>query len=196
MADLLEGICAGSSFYGAWKAHGVPLRKLRCVVWHGPKHDVGCGLVQCRSCQVELDCSHVSAAFSSRGENMKMHETLYFIQRLHDFIEEGASKKGPWCWPTRDVLAENVDVNIEILGKNARADMRRQMGIARRRGWIDESGCVAHCHALHVKLTAAGREALRLMNESGCCPSCGRPKAVAGDRDCVTSLKFVRDLAA
>lgn len=129
---------------------------------------------------------------------MKMHETLYFIQGLHDFIEVGAANKGDWCWPTRELLAENIDANVGVLGQNAGPDIRRQMGIARRRGWIAEGGCVPHCHAKHVRLTAAGREALRLMNESGCCLSCGRPKAqsTAQGRECITDLKFIRKLAA
>lgn len=129
---------------------------------------------------------------------MKMHETLYFIQGLHDFIAASASNKGEWCWPTRELLAENIDENVEVLGKNARADIRRQMGIARRRGWLIEGGCVAHCHARHVRLTSTGREALRLMNESGCCTACGKPKEAvpAYARDCITDLKFIRKLAA
>lgn len=99
---------------------------------------------------------------------MTIHECLLFIKGLHDFTERSVSNKGPWCWPTRELLAGNVALNREFFGRNADADMRYQMAVARRRGWLVEGACQSHCHAQHVRLTGAGAEALRLMDELGC----------------------------
>jgi hypothetical protein len=135
---------------------------------------------------------------------MKMHEALYSIKGLHDSLELEVANKGEWCWPTRELLAENVNANLKVLGKNARADIRRQMGIARRRGWLVEGPCVPHCHARQVRLTTSGAEALRLMNEAvcGCCSTCRVPEMreaevrVKRDRECQTSsVKFKRRAA-
>lgn len=129
---------------------------------------------------------------------MRMHETLFFIQGLHDYFESIGAGEGDGSWPVREHLAENIAANIDVVGKNALPDLRRQMAIARGRGWMVEERCNPDCHARHVRLTATGREALRLMNELGCCPACGNPKETKGYiRDCMTnSFKFTGKLAA
>lgn len=97
---------------------------------------------------------------------MTIHECLSFIKGLHDYVERSVSNKGLWCWPTRELLAANLALNRDVLGRESGA--RYQLALARRRGWIVEAGCQPHCHAQHVRLTGAGLEALRLMDELGC----------------------------
>jgi hypothetical protein len=56
--------------------------------------------------------------------------------------------------------------------KNPVDSFRRQLGIAKARHWIAEGPCSLECHGEHLWLTEAGTEALRLMNERGCCAAC------------------------
>lgn len=113
---------------------------------------------------------------------MTMHEALYFIRGLHDYTERSVANKGPWCWPTRELLASNVAANRDRFTGGARnqGNFRMQLGIARRRGWVVEEGCSPHCHAMHVRLTGAGLEALRLMDEHGCNSEKARPCVTSG----------------
>lgn len=111
----------------------------------------------------------LSVSKSRRGVVLRMnvHETLAFIEELHGYMERTVSNKGPWCWPTRELLAYNLRQNEQCFAGGI-GGWRDTLARARKKGWIRESGCSAHCHAFHVELTAAGREALRLMNETGC----------------------------
>lgn len=131
---------------------------------------------------------------------MRMHETLYLIQGLHDFIAREVANKGDWCWPTRELLAENLAANKAVLGTES--GFREQLSLARRRGWLSEGPCQSHCHARHVRLTASGMEMLRLLDEAGCCPSCRVPDMRERERGSrrrgcrIDSLKFHRKVAA
>lgn len=110
---------------------------------------------------------------------MTMHEALFFIKGLHDRVERSVANKGPWCWPTRELLADNVRLNRDrFSGK--RQDFRTQIAIAKRRGWVVEEGCSSHCHALHVRLSGAGLEMLALMNLHGCTSEKVRPCVTSG----------------
>lgn len=118
---------------------------------------------------------------------MTIHECLRFIQGLHDYVAKSVDHPGPWCWPTRELLAANVRLNREHFTPD---DMRNQMGRARARGWLVEAPCQSHCHARHVSLTGVGLAALALMDERGC-------GAEAHGRECFREgLKFERKVAA
>jgi len=105
---------------------------------------------------------------------MTMHEALSFLDALHRHIEGNVSNRGPWCWPTRDLAAANLRLNREVFPRDASPtdSFKRQLGIALRRHWVASGPCQSHCHAQHLTLTAAGQEALRMMNEQGCGPHC------------------------
>ena len=125
---------------------------------------------------------------------MTMHEALNFVKALHDHVSSAVENRGHWCWPTRELLAENVKVNRALFaGRNQSEDFRRQLGIAKRKGWAVEEGCSPHCHGRHVRLTGVGLEALRRLDES----SCGCVVATfAEHRPCVTSGFRLRRKAA
>lgn len=115
---------------------------------------------------------------------MKMHEVLWLISEVHDHTAAAVSNKGDWCWPTRELLAENVMLNRDLFPGSD--DVRKQIQRARERGWIVEGGCSPHCHARHLKLTTVGQEALKLMNEGGC----------GGGRECIVGgAKLTRKVA-
>lgn len=107
---------------------------------------------------------------------MTMHEALTFIDALHGYVERTVANRGPWCWPTRELLAYNLRLNREafprdrpeVLWRTFRSHCER----AKVRGWLTEGPCTPHCHAVHTVLTGKGREALRLMGETGCGPQC------------------------
>lgn len=105
---------------------------------------------------------------------MTMHEALRVLDGLHGLFERSVSNPGPWCWPTRELVAANLRRNREAFprDKDPTNSFARQLSIARRRHWIAAGPCQSHCHAEHLTLTAAGREALRMMNEQGCGPHC------------------------
>lgn len=111
---------------------------------------------------------------------MTMHESLKFLDALHAHIERHTSKRGPWCWPTRDMVAESLRLNREAFPRDARPtdSFKRQLHIAIGRHWIAAGPCQSHCHAQHLTLTAAGREALALMNRDGCGPLCKQHRDV------------------
>ena len=105
---------------------------------------------------------------------MTMHETLKFLDALHAHLERSVSNPGPWCWPTRELVAGNLRLNRKAFPRDTspKDSFNRQLSIALRRHWIASGPCQPHCHAQHLTLTAAGQEALALMNEQGCGPQC------------------------
>jgi hypothetical protein len=114
---------------------------------------------------------------------MKIHECLFFIDWCHSSMERAVSNKGPWCWPTRELLVMNLRENSHVFGgSTVRADFNTQLRIAKRRGWVIEEPCQPHCHADHIRLTGIGQETLRLMNDNGCDRLCA---AAENPRPCV-----------
>lgn len=105
---------------------------------------------------------------------MTEHDALYFVKGLHDFIEAGVANKGEWCWPTRDLVNENLNLNRDLLGDQAVKTFSGLLGNLRRKRWATIEGCTPHCHAPHIKLTGAGLAALEWMNERGCSVHQGR----------------------
>lgn len=105
---------------------------------------------------------------------MTMHEALNFLDAFHGFMERSVSNRGPWCWPTREMVAENLRLNRKAFPRDSYPlnSFLRQLEIALKRHWIAQGPCQSHCHAQHLTLTAPGREALALMNEAGCGPQC------------------------
>lgn len=99
---------------------------------------------------------------------MTQHELLVFVTGLHDHIERSVSSPGPWCWPTRELLVENLSANKHLWGPHWGNEFNDTLKTLKRKHWVSEGGCQSHCHALHVQVTAAGAEALRLMDEFGC----------------------------
>lgn len=101
---------------------------------------------------------------------MTAHELLAFLDSMHSFMEETVAKPGPWCWPERDLLRENLLIpeNRRFWGPKVSAELHSTLSTLKAKHWAVEEGCVEHCHARHVKLTATGMEALKLMNEEGC----------------------------
>lgn len=101
---------------------------------------------------------------------MYMHDTLYFLNALHAFIEASVDNRGPWCWPTRELASFNLRRNRMVFPRdnNLRQAFNRCVADAKLRGWIVEGPCAAHCHARHLSLTALGKEALDNMNLYGC----------------------------
>lgn len=105
---------------------------------------------------------------------MTMHEALQFLDALHAHMEHSLSNPGPWCWPTRELVAYNLRLNRKQYprDKDVTHSFTRNVAIAKERHWISEGPCGHHCHANHLRLTTAGVEALRLMNKEGCGPHC------------------------
>ena len=99
---------------------------------------------------------------------MTEHTALFFIKGLHDHLRVSVAHKGEWCWPTRELVTENLKLNRAVLGADAVTSFKSQLGALRRKRWVVLEGCVSHCHAAHVKLTSTGLAALELMNEDGC----------------------------
>lgn len=99
---------------------------------------------------------------------MTMHEALYFINEVHEFLRESCARKGTCCWPTREILSVNLMANRRFFPRATRQDMNERISRARQRGWIVEAPCAPECHARHVQITSVGLEALKLMNEHGC----------------------------
>lgn len=114
---------------------------------------------------------------------MTMHETLFFVDDLRRFMEREVSNPGPWCWPTRELVSVNLRKNQDVFPRDRdyrslHAAFNRQVDIAKARHWLTDEGCQPHCHARHLRLTAAGAEALRLMNEQGCGPQCSQHREI------------------
>src|SRR6202035_5293741 len=105
---------------------------------------------------------------------MTMHEALKFLDALHAHTERHASKPGPWCWPTRELAVSTLQLNRKAFPRDATpaTSFRRVLHIACRQHWIAMGPCTPQCHAPHLTLTPAGKEALRLMNADGCGPLC------------------------
>lgn len=125
---------------------------------------------------LDLLTSTLSASENCLGEKpMTMHEALAFISELHRFLHQDA-KPDVWCWPTREQCALNLRANREAFprDKNPRWAFNRQLGIGFGRHYVVIEPCGPECHTKHVRLTAVGEEALKLMNEQGCSPTCMR----------------------
>ena len=105
---------------------------------------------------------------------MTMHQALQFLDALHEHIRHSVDKPGPWCAPTAEVVQYNLRLNRAAFphDRDVSNSYRGQFKIARARHWVSEGPCQHHCHANHQQLTAAGHEALRLMDEQGCGPYC------------------------
>jgi len=73
-----------------------------------------------------------------------------------------------WCWPTRETMRKNLALNKDLLGPTWSEEFADTYRRLRRKEWTVELFCEPHCHAPHMVLTAAGIEALRLMNAGGC----------------------------
>src|SRR6266436_3739533 len=107
---------------------------------------------------------------------MMMHEALFFLDDLHQFLEAGVgnpgfrAEPGLSCWPTLDQVHLNLRVNRAAFPRDDKPynSFQRVFKIALARHWAVKGPCQPGCHAEHLRLTAAGREALRLMNEQGC----------------------------
>lgn len=101
---------------------------------------------------------------------MTMLECLDFVNQLHDYIESRVDRPGPWCWPTRDLVNENLKANRDNFPRDKYLvdSFGRVLRIARARGWVAVGGCSNHCHADHVRLTGVGQDMLCLMKQQGC----------------------------
>lgn len=101
---------------------------------------------------------------------MTQHEVLAFVEGLHEFMKRKTGNESV-PWPTRELVRENFRLNRELWGPNWTDQYRNAVSEARRRRWLvvgPGEGCSVHCHAEHIRVTAAGAQALKLMNESGC----------------------------
>ena len=108
---------------------------------------------------------------------MHMHELLWVVKGLHDFSERAAENKGPWLWPTFELLSENVRANREVMNPEG---WRGRLHVARERGLVVIGPCTGHCHARHIIVTALGAARLALMNQQGCSRAC----ASRASREC------------
>jgi hypothetical protein len=96
---------------------------------------------------------------------MTQHEVLAFVDGLEKFIEKRAGKR---VWPSRALLMENLNDNRQFWGPDWRGEFYDTERTLRRKGWLVVETC-SHCgEGSHVRLTAAGAQALRLMDEQGC----------------------------
>lgn len=123
---------------------------------------------------------------------MTQHELLAFIKGLHDHVERSLSNPGPWCWPTRELLLDNLDANAALWGPRWRSEHGDTELTLRRKQWLAEGPCQEHCHAKHVRLTEAGLKALHLMDEQGC----GGHIHVKRRERCHAKFRFRRKRAA
>lgn len=106
---------------------------------------------------------------------MTQHELLSFIDSLHGYVERSVSNKGPWCWPTYELLLDNLKLNRNLWGSRLADEFGDVFRTLQRKHWVAVGPCTVsasrsdvRCHARHISLTTAGLEALRLMNEGGC----------------------------
>lgn len=101
---------------------------------------------------------------------MTQHEVLAFVDGLHEYMKRVTGKESI-AWPTRELLRENFRLNRALWGSGWQSQYHNAVTEARRRHWLAAGpgeGCSVHCHAEHIRLTSAGAQALRLMNEEGC----------------------------
>jgi hypothetical protein len=100
---------------------------------------------------------------------MTQHELLAFVDGLRRHVETEISNPGPWCWPTRELLVENLKANAKLWGPGLiSGEFPDTLRTLKAKEWAAEAPCSPNCHANHVSLTEAGLEALRLMDERGC----------------------------
>src|SRR5208282_2449040 len=100
---------------------------------------------------------------------MTQHELLAFVKGLHDHVERLLSYPGPWCWPLRELLVDNLKANARLWGPGLiSGEFPDTLRTLKVKQWLVEGPCQDHCHANHVSLTASGLEALRQMDEQGC----------------------------
>jgi hypothetical protein len=107
---------------------------------------------------------------------MTMHEALIFLDALHRHIEHSVSKRGPWCWPTRELVHYNLGLNRSCFPRDKRVydSFNRQFKVALSKHWAEAGPCASRCHAVHLRLTGEGTEVLCVMNEHGCGPHCNQ----------------------
>ena len=101
---------------------------------------------------------------------MTQHEVLAFVEGLHEHMNHVTGNSNV-PWPTRELLIDNFRLNREIWGAGWADQYRNALSEARRRHWLvagPGEGCSVHCHAEHIRVTAAGAQALKLMDEGGC----------------------------
>ena len=103
-----------------------------------------------------------------------MHEMLNFIDAQFRAFQRSVANPGPQCWPTWEQTLGNLRLNRKAFPRDDRPSrsFRRQLEIAFAKHWVVSEPCQSHCHTKHLKLTAAGQDALKLMNEQGCGPHC------------------------
>jgi hypothetical protein len=99
---------------------------------------------------------------------MTQHELLAFVEGLHEHMKQETGKSYV-VWPTREMMADNIRLNREFWGPGWSNQYRSALAEARRRHWVViDDGCSQTCHAQHVRVTAAGAQALAIMNTDGC----------------------------
>jgi hypothetical protein len=124
---------------------------------------------------------------------MTQHELLAFVDGLRRHVETEISNPGPWCWPTRELLVENLKANAKLWGPGLiSGEFPHTLRTLKAKEWAAEAPCSPNCHANHVSLTEAGLEALRLMDERGCV---GHIHVKRRER-CHAKFRFRRKLAA
>jgi hypothetical protein len=100
---------------------------------------------------------------------LTQHELLAFVDGLRRTVEKQVVKAGSWCWPTRELLVENLNLNAKLWGPGLiSGEFPDTLRTLKAKDWATEGPCSPQCHADHVSLTEAGLEALRLMDERGC----------------------------
>jgi hypothetical protein len=105
---------------------------------------------------------------------MTQHELLAFVEGLHEWLKVQNPQAESVPWPDRELLVANLRNNRHFWGPTWRQQWNSALKEAVRRGWIvtrqgEEGGCIQGCHATHVRVTAAGAQALLSMDEHGCC---------------------------
>lgn len=124
---------------------------------------------------------------------MTQHELLSFV----DFLRREMQKEG-WpadVWPTREVVLDNLTFNRDRWGPHWGNEYRDTRRTLLRKQWLLEEACSPSCHAVHVRLTAAGIEALRLMDADP--DACRRTHIHVKRRDrCHANFRYQKRKAA
>src|SRR5579862_1667712 len=99
---------------------------------------------------------------------MTEHDAMFFVSGLREYLEGIGAGPGEGSWPPRELLAENLNANLNVLGVDATRSFAVHLGRLRSKRWVVVEACSPDCHAEHIKLTGAGLAALEWMNEHGC----------------------------
>jgi hypothetical protein len=91
---------------------------------------------------------------------MTQHELLAFV----DFLHVEMQRHGWSVWPTREIVVDNLAFNAALWGPRWPGEYGDTRQTLLRKRWLAEGPCSQDCHAVHIRLTEAGQEALRLMN--------------------------------